>query len=67
MRYSVVNGECEVVENFNQRFTPYAPADEAEYRGTTYIGGGKNLFSDGVEVEIYDTPNNDDDPDGMNN
>ena len=65
--YQVVNDECEVINRFNRPFKPFGVPDEAEYRGNTYIGAGRPLqvFSDGVAVEVYSTPRNEDDPDGI--
>ena len=65
MEYRVVDGECEIERRFNRQFEPFTIPDEAEYRGNTYVGAGKPLFTEGVGVEIYSTPRNEDDPDGM--
>ena len=52
------------MRRFHRQFEPIAIPDEAEYRGNTYVGGGTPLFHDGVAVEVYSTPRNEDDPDG---
>ena len=64
VEYRSVDGECEITRRFDRQFEPFTIPDEAEYRGNTYVGAGKALFSDGVAVEIYSTPRNEDDPDG---
>ena len=58
-----MDGKCEVVAHLqvNDSFSLYAIPPEAEYRGNTYIGPGKKR----IEVEIYSTPWDEDDPDGM--
>ena len=55
----MINGECEIIEASEKSYRPYGTPDEAVYRGTTYIGGGKDLHSQGVEVLIYETPPSD--------
>lgn len=68
MSYRVENEQCEVVNRYDRQFKPFAVPAEAEYRGNTYVGGSwTDVFErhDGVPVEVYSTPRNQDDPDGM--
>ena len=64
MEYHVVDGECEIVRRFNRQFEPFVIPYKAEYRGDTYIGAGRSLFSDGVHVQTFSTSRDEDDPNG---
>lgn len=49
-----------MIEERRGQFEAWGPPSEAEYRGNTYIGGGKELFGDGVGVNVYSTPRDSD-------